>query len=171
MTNLSSNKDLTYFESLFNKYFKDMVIYASIFIPDIQTAEDLVQDLFFELWNKKIFKRSINNPRIYLFTSTRNKCLMHLRKKRPDYASLDEFVEDPRVNLSEVDEEKAMLLVERIIEDLPPKRSLIIKLRFYNGLKYNEIAETLDISLNTVKTQVRKALQQLRDMLDNLPDE
>ncbi len=147
-----------------------MVIYATIFIQDMQIAEDLIQDLFVELWYKKVFRRTINNPKVYLFTSAKNKCLMYLRKKRPEYLQFDDLFDELQVNLPEIDEERVIFFVEKIIDELPDKRAVIIKLHFYKGLKYREIADVLGISLNTVKTQIRKALHQLREKLNKLPN-
>jgi RNA polymerase sigma-70 factor (ECF subfamily) len=164
----SSNKDhFGELENLFKMYFKDLVLFATIYVTEIATAEDIVQDMFFEFWKENKMNSVKSNPRQYLFTSTKNKCLMFLRKRKFDFVEIDSGFQNIPFYILDDEEKNVEDIVKGVIENLPEKRALIIKLHFFEGLKYTEISESLNISINTVKTQVRKALAQIREEIQD----
>jgi RNA polymerase sigma-70 factor, ECF subfamily len=161
--------DKAEFESLFRSSYVSLVHYAKSIIKDHDTAEEIVQDLFFRLWQnrEKInIESSLNG---YLFRAVHNKCLHHIDHLRIVGRHVQESVsgqttssEDP-VDIIRYKElqEKINLILER----LPGRCSQIFCMNRFEGLKYNEIAEKLSVSVKTVEANMGKALKKFRKAL------
>jgi len=156
------------FKVLFQKYYAFLCHYATQFLHDREMAEETVQELFVHLWEKRESLSIESSVKNYLFRSVRNQCLNQLQKQkiRKQYAS--KVIEsaqqeiDPEQSFLEVD---LMELIEKSIESLPPRRQEIFRLSREQGLKYQEIADQLNISVKTVEAQMGLALKHLRDHL------
>jgi RNA polymerase sigma-70 factor (family 1) len=157
-------------EQVFEKLFKDqypiLCGYARNYLDDVDQAEEIVQEMFFNFWQKKE-KISINTSlEAYLFRSVRNSCLNYLKhlKIREEHrmATNDEI----RKKEQEVHDNVVVLelqeRIENVVDQLPPERKKIFKMSRYEELKYKEIAEKLNLSIKTVETQMSKALKYLR---------
>ncbi len=145
-----------------------MCMYAMHFLNDVHTSEDLVQECFMSYW-ERFLNISGNpsgfpaSPKQYLFAMVRNRCIDLIRK---------ESGKDSSVNLSEAerfaaDEESVdMSFLEArmwtAIDSLPEKRRKIFLMAKRDGMKYEEIAEVLNISVNTVRNQMAKALDAVK---------
>lgn len=129
-------------------------------------AEEIVQEMFFNFWQKKDKVDISISLEAYLFRSVRNACLNYLKhlKVREEHRLATN--EELRKKEQEVhDKMEALELQERIdrtIEQLPPERKKIFKMSRFEELKYKEIAEKLNISVKTVEVQMSKALKFLR---------
>lgn len=141
-----------------------MFLYALSFVDTEGEAEDMVQDIFYSYWKTNAWKE-VNEAvvKTYLFRSVKNAGLNYIRKKDVLRDSMDIFVQ----TLAEEEyEELDEALVEKIrqdIEDMSPQTREIIKAVFYRNQKYQEVADQLGISLNTVKTLLRRAMHTLRE--------
>lgn len=166
--------DVADFEKLFKSHYSQLCSYANLFLNDPDASEDIVQEVFFKLWKNRA-ELSINTTiKSYLFRAVRNGCLNvidHL-SIRDAYKVFNE--ED--INRSQenpIDETVVSELEQRIketIDQLPTERRKIFILSRYEGLKYREIAEQLNISVKTVENQMYQALRFLREKLvDYLP--
>jgi RNA polymerase sigma-70 factor (ECF subfamily) len=158
------------FEILFHKYYAHLCSYAAKIINDDAAAEEIVQDFFVKLWEKReqlFIETSLKN---YFFRSVKNLCLNYIQhnKTKLRYAQVviseveNTFSDDsnyPEVDLSEK--------IEESINSLPEKRQEIFRLSRQEGLKYHEIAQKLNISIKTVETQMSLAIKTLRDKLKN----
>ncbi len=158
--------DKNAFDLLFAQYYSRLCNYATSVIHNCDVAEDLVQDLFAEIWvNRKQLKikTSFN---AYLYRSVYHSCLDHLkhqkiREKHQNDSLLQASVSfDDSLVFTELQEK-----MEFCIEQLPEQCKKIFKLSRFEKLKYREIAEKLQISENSVDTQIRRALNKLRDEL------
>lgn len=129
-------------------------------------AEEIVQEMFFNFWQKKEKVDISISLEAYLFRSVRNSCLNYLKhlKVREEHRLATN--EELRKKEQEVhDNMEALELQERIdrtIDQLPPERKKIFKMSRFEELKYKEIAEKLNISVKTVEVQMSKALKFLR---------
>lgn len=156
------------FELVFKEYYPQLILYAKSMVKSSELAEDIVQDFFTTLWNKK-GKISIHSKiRSFMFQSIHNSCLNHISRKK---INTEEVKEDmlhdiPHEELIEIIERNT--LINKAVNQLPEQRRRIFKLACYEGLKHKEIAETLDISPNTVKTQMARALSNLRENLGDI---
>lgn len=132
---------------------------------DTSLAQDIAQDVFFDLWKKRetIEIRTAFKP--YIRQAAVNKTLNHIRKKQlilDEEDAAAEVVSDEHstIDLMEVDELRAS--IHRSIDELPEKCRIIFALSRFEHLSYQEIADKLDISKKTVENQISKALKALR---------
>ncbi len=153
-------------ELMFRVYYKRLVVWADTFLEDMQLAEDIVQELFITLWEKKR-RRTLQSSTLssFLFVSVRNQCYHRLEKKD----TLRHTVDLKEVNIAfEEYNEKHDYIITRIlneIEKLPPRSQEIMLAVFVDGLKYREVAEKYHISLSTVKTLLGNAVRKLKAQL------
>lgn len=173
--------DFIAFETIFKKYYKNLCVFAEHYVGEPEMAKEIVGDFFLKLWENRKKIHISNSGKSYLFTSIHNSCLKYLEhlkvlKKYREYAEyrlknigfLNSLSgEYPLANLisQEIVEE-----IESAIESLPDKCKEIFKLSRFNNLSYDEIANKLNVSINTVRTQMTRALEKLRISLsDYLP--
>lgn len=131
-------------------------------------AEEIVQDVMLELWKRRETLADDSSPQAYLFQSTRNRSLNHLRHERvakdaEPFATRSEIVESKAH--SRMVEEEMRVAMRRAVDSLPDRCREIFELSRTNGLKYLEIAALLGISVKTVEAQMGKALRVLREEL------
>ncbi|MFA5327467.1 MAG: RNA polymerase sigma-70 factor [Prolixibacteraceae bacterium] len=156
------------FQTLFRKYYPAMCHFARHFLNDAELAEETVQDMFVKIWEKRETLNIESSLKHYLFRSVRNHCLNQIQHEKIKKQYANKVLESTH---HEIVSEQYFLevdLVERIeksINSLPPKRKEIFRLSREQGLKYKEIAETLDISVKTVEAQMGMALKYLREDL------
>lgn len=155
-------------EDLFRNNYKSLKIYALRFVKDLDVVEDLVQDTFVELWNRREYIELDGTVKAYLFKTLYNKCLNHLNSKA--HTSQSSIENDVLLYHSdENDSQDEMLHVKELqkiiqlhIETLPPQCKKIFLLSRNQNLKNREIAELLAISVKSVEKQITKALFELR---------
>ena len=154
------------FESTFKAYYPNLVAFAYKYIPDINICEDLVQELFIDLFEKKDQLRIKNSVKPYLFQSMHNRCISYLRKQKTIEKN------ESQIKLSDYDEFRDTLVevefeykVYQEINKLPEKCREIFMLSRFEDFSNEEIAQKLKISKRTVETQVSKALKILRESL------
>lgn len=157
------------FNFVFYTYYKGMVLYAKRILKDLDQAEDAVQGVFVKLWTNRE-KISIESSILsYLQRSVHNKCLDILKHEKV----VKEHENSPHNHITErVDTGEDLILfaeirekLEHSINNLPDNCKEIFKLSRFEGLKYTEIAERLQISVKTVEAGIGKALKILRSEL------
>ncbi len=162
------------FEKLFKTHYSRLCSYANLFLSDPDAAEDVVQEVFFKLWKNRgelIINTTIKS---YLFRAVRNGCMNvidHISVREAYKIVNENDIKDSEGNL--IDETIVSELEQRIketIDLLPPERRKIFIMSRFDGLKYREIADQLNISVKTVENQMYQALRFLREKLvDYLP--
>lgn len=168
------NKNHFVFKRLFEELYPELVMYANEYLFDTGSSEDVVQEVFVYLWEKsnKIDLRT--NLRGYLFTMVRNRCLNLLKAiKVTDISKILEaqaaFDIDNKPDWFPEDEKRILYeQVVNVIENLPKKMRAIVKLRFIDNYRYNEIAAELGVSVNTVKTQLKRAKVRFGELIISL---
>jgi RNA polymerase sigma-70 factor (ECF subfamily) len=163
------NGDTGQFESLFRSSYVSLVRFAKTMIKDHDTAEEIVQDLFFRLWQDKENLKIESSLNGYLFRSVHNRCLHFIEHKRV----IARHAEEISYSQSENQESPSDILnykelqekIARIIEKLPERCGKIFTMSRFEGLKYNEIAEKLSVSVKTVEANMGKALKEFRKEL------
>ena len=176
MQNRLKAGDIKAFELLYNEQYISLCHYARRFVLDLDTAREIVQDVFVRIWEKKRSLPVEISLKTYLYTSVRNKCLdylkhlkveydfekMRIRELRESGNNSFDTIDHPLDGLITKELEKA---IEDSIENLPEKCREIFKMSRYSGLKYREIAEERNISVKTVETQMSRAIRSLKKEL------
>ena len=143
------------FGILFKKYFGSMCVIAKSFISDTQAAEDIVQDIFIRLWEKRREYEEIPNLQVFLYVLVKNRCMDFLRSKK----NTIEYTETELIYQAETFQD----LVQE--EELPVQSAKIMRLTL-DGKQNKEISEILNISVNSVKTLKYNALHTMRSRLE-----
>lgn len=171
---LISNGDKSAFEHVFKTYYQPLCNYACTLIKDLDEAEEVVQNTFFNIWNKRTALQITSSLKSYLYRAVHNDCLNKLKhgKVRVMYA------EDYKSSMAGGFHSSSQLLdgkelnvqINEAINALPEQCGLVFKLSRFEELKYSEIATHLNISVKTVENHMGKALKILREKLkDYLP--
>lgn len=150
-------------ENLFRYHYRPLCIFALHYLKDIDASEDVVQEAFGVLWEKLSAGEKVVNQKGYLYSVVKNRSLDILRKRGGGNGSISldgsvDDIEEPTVEDAEVE---ARLWTA--IDTLPEKCREIFLMSKRDGLRQEEIASELGISLQTVKNQVSKALKILKD--------
>jgi len=164
---LVASGDEAAFTQLYLHFGKKLIQFAVSLIRSREIAEELVEDVFVKLWTNRERIREIDNLTVYLYVSVKNKALNALSSKAHELISapfdyldtvIDEFAPDPYNLMITVE---MMTRMREAIESLPPRCKLIFKLVREDGLKYKEVAEILNISVNTIDVQMAIAVKKI----------
>jgi len=156
------------FEKLFRQFYPHLCLYATQVLKNPSAAEEIVQELFVRLWEKREETQIDTSVKNYLFRSVKNHCLNYIKHNQiKNEYSLKVLAESKTEDASEDIETQAELFqkIEESIAALPEKRQEIFRLSRQEGLKYREIAEKMNISIKTVETQMGLAIKSLREKL------
>jgi len=155
---------------LFDLYYSPLCVFAYKYFDSFEKAEDLVQEVFIDLWEKKRFHNFTGSVKSYLFTAVKNNSLKQIQKdKRFRFEEIENqcytIIED-KFESQDFQSRKEKLYSE--IDQLPAQSKRVFEAIVFERLKYAEIAEEMDISLNSVKTYYSRALKHLRGSMDIL---
>ena len=155
------------FKKLFDDFFLSSCAFVKRYIPDHGAVEDVVQETFINLWEKRGIYTDMVYFKAYLYKSLYNNALFYLRQHKIS-EDVDPGIEDnTETALAAIIEEEVHREIIAAIDRLPSERRRIVELSMA-GHTQEEIAEKLKISVNTVKTQKRKAFAILRAELQHL---
>jgi len=160
-------RELTYFRNLYEEYYAQLVRFAEAIVFDKEEAEDIVQEVFFNLWDKSGKLHLTTGITGYLFTSVKNKALNHLKTCRV----IDKHNERIReaflfaCHLEPEHDEELLKKAFILIDDFPVQMKKVILMKAVDGMKYEEIAKHMNISINTVKSHLKKAFRLLRQKM------
>ncbi len=163
-----SNLDKKTFEYLFKEHFVYLCNFAQGYVPNIDDAKEIVQDVFVNLWNKRESIDLGKSVKSYLFSSVRNRCLNFIRNNKKFRSHvLDIDIADYEIPMLEDVSESNELQnkIDIAINKLPEKCKQVFMYSRIEELKYKEIAEKMNISIKTVEGQMSKALRVLREEL------
>jgi RNA polymerase sigma-70 factor (ECF subfamily) len=153
------------FEEQFKLHYRFLCTAAFYVVNDEEAARDIVQDFFLYCWNKRHIIRLTHDFKSYALRAIRNASLNYIKKS--EKMTLEEthvmeklLTQFPAEDIDE--EEKRNKALWTAVSRLPEQRRKIFLMSTREGLKYKEVATALDISINTVKTQIKLALQFLR---------
>lgn len=170
-TPITDIRDKAIYKKIFDQFYRELVIYAHKFLYDLQASEDLVQDIFVQLWENAQELEIHTSIKSYLYTSVRNKCYNRLRDVKIEdnlnvidlNASLttDYDMEDREPQ----EKQKVYQHVMEVVEGFPVSMKRIFQLKFLENYKYAEIAEEMGISVNSVKTQLKRAKAKINEAI------
>ena len=163
------NGEIKAFEALFAKYHKRLYAYIFNMLQSKEDTEEIVQDAFVKIWEHREQYIEDYPFNVFLFKIAKNSFLNFIRKKVNKSVVEEHFDWIMEHRESPTDEyliyRETKLIVDKIIETLPPKRREIFVLRRIDGLSRTEISERLGISIITVDSQLMKANKFVKDEL------
>ncbi len=161
--------DETAFKTFFNLHYKACLAYMTTLTQDAAAAEDITQQSFIVLWEKRATLHDAKAAKQYLYLTARNLFIdryRHLKSRQNVYAQLKHEALRNRI---EEDRDLLELRIEKLkaaVNQLPPRCQEILYLNKQEGLKYAEIATHLNISVKTVEAQMRIAFNKIREEFD-----
>lgn len=159
------------FEDIYKEYSKPMFLYALSFLISEEEAEDVIQEVFINFWKDDTYQKIQNEvTKTYLFRSVKNNCLNRLKKKDVLRDRLDLFREDIVEEEMMKWNDELIQEVETEIDRMPEQTRVIIRGVFFREMKYQEVADQLGISINTVKTLLKNGMKHLRERFDERMD-
>lgn len=165
-----SGQDEEHFKVLFREYFASMCIFAERYLDDGEMAKDVVHDVFCGIWERPSELTGVSNVKNYLYTIVKNRCLDVLRRESVCHRYVERQLAEAKQSEAyfevEVLREEVYRLLDKAIASLPDRSRDILLLKL-QGLKNQEIAEKLNISVNTVNTLKANAYKVLRDLLQD----
>lgn len=162
-----ARNDEAAFTQLYLHFGKKLLVFASSLVRAREIAEELVEDVFVKLWANRARIAEIDNITVYLYVAVKNRSLNALSQKAKDLVAapfdfldtaIDEFAADP-YDLMITSEMIGRM--QEVIETLPPRCKMIFKLVREDGLRYKEVAEILNISVNTIDVQMAIAIRKI----------
>lgn len=168
--------DAAAFESIFKLTHPRLLSYCRLFVPDYSQADDLVQECFVKLWEKRETIKPAQSVESLLFVMLRHRCLNYLRDQKFVYTKEDvhSLKEIDLQHLFELDffgvekkslEEELVEAIKSEIEKLPEKRKLVFIKSKIDGMKNREIADQLGISVKAVEKHLHQAKEQIQKEL------
>lgn len=169
---VTENDDRKAFRALFFQFYSPLCVFAGRYVDNDMACEDIVQEVFFRIWErrKRIFVAS--SFRNFIVTMVRNGCIDYLRKREQESSwmqwKLDVASEESCGDVYTMQE--LQVLLKGALEKLPDSVRTSFVMNRFEGKKYAEIAEVQQISVKTVEAHISKALKLLRtELKDYLP--
>lgn len=153
------------FEQVFKDNFKSLYAYAATILKDSDDAEEMVQNVFFKLWEKKERMHELQSVTAYLYRAVHNECMNFIKHEKVKTAYESHAVHHGDITSKAQDNAEAKELQRRLasaMNDLPEQCRTIFQMSRFEELKYREIADKMGLSVKTVENQMGKALKILR---------
>lgn len=172
LTSLLKQGDSSAFTEIYNRYWPAIFLHVRRMLADDERAQDLVQELFTWVWQKCDLLDFDSSLPAYLYSAARNRVLNEFKHDRVKISRLDEIIEYLKKDSYEADGairlKELSRIIEAEVEKMPGRMREIFDMSRNENLSHKEIAERLNISENTVRTQIQRALKLLRLKL-NVP--
>jgi RNA polymerase sigma-70 factor (ECF subfamily) len=172
ITSLLAKRDESAFEQVFKTHFKNLHAYAMTLLRDEDEAEEMVQQVFFKLWDRAENLHFSGSVAAYLYRAVHNESLNYLKhqKVRSEHQlhvvhsmkNRTEHSAGPQDSAGKMMSKELERKFQAALNELPEQCRTIFQLSRFEEMKYREIADKLDISVKTVENQMGKALKQLR---------
>lgn len=150
---------------LHEKFFKRIFRFVLTLTGNKEVTEEVVNDTFLDIWQKRHLLPTVNNPVVYILTCAKNRSLKHLKKQTNYELALKKYSDIPcGINLTPHDiliSRETLQAISVATQSLPPQCKLIFSLVKENNLKYREVAELLGLSVKTIENQMGVALKKL----------
>ena len=159
--------DIKAYNELFRRYSSRLYKQASRYILDSNVAEELMLDLLFDIWDKRRERIIEGNLSAYLYRCMRNKIVDYRRKVIPPIAPLEhtvllETLQERKQTDHRLMEADANGIYLSVLESMPPQRRKVFQLSREQELTYHEIAQEMNLSINTVENYMSSALETFR---------
>lgn len=162
--------DLEEFTRLFKQFYEPLYFFAGRFVWDKASAENIVQDFFVKLWERRDSLEITTSLKSYMYTSIKNLSLNFIKKEN-HFSAIEEeetVLENQKNPVEILEENELGESIHKAISELPDKCREIFMMCRFDDLSYQEIAEIQNISVNTVKTQLQRAMKILSNKLSHI---
>ena len=163
------------FRQIFELFYPRIWHFVKEYIKDEQEAKDIMQNIFMTLWEKRNSLRADTNLNAYLYTLAKSQCLNYLKHikvvERYQNEQQETYINYYAMNTfdpEQMDIESLELKIEEAINNLPEQCRKVFEMSRYEGLKYKEIAQKMEISMKTVEAHMSNALRLLRIALQDI---
>ena len=157
------------YRRIFNNYWGQVYSTAYMFTKMPETAEDITQDVFAQIWVKRAYLRDVGKFEAFLYITARNLIIDRLRKKvhTPEYTDyLKAYFEEPDYNpAQQVEIKEFEENIHKAISRLPAQQQIAFRLSRFSNMRHEEIAVQMGISKQTVKSYIVRAIVTLRKYL------
>lgn len=161
--------DERFYKSIFYEYYAALTFFANKYVKDLETAKEIVQELFVKIYERRFSIKIDSSFKSYLYKAVHNSCINHINHVlvREHHHQQIKYQNDEKYVLSEetVDLSELEHKIYLEIENLPSQCKKIFRLNRFEGMCNADIAEQLNLSKRTVETQISKALKILRNKL------
>lgn len=163
--------DAVAMDAMFTTYYAELVSFAASYTKAREAAEDVVQDVFVRVWERRTEWVVRGSVAQYLYGAVRNRALNAMAHERVVTRQMDQAARDrvgegaANAGVAELEREELVALVTRVVDTLPPRCRDVFVLSRYRRLTQREIAATLGITVNTVNVQLGRALRALDEAL------
>ncbi|PSL42867.1 RNA polymerase sigma-70 factor (ECF subfamily) [Chitinophaga niastensis] len=159
------------FKSLFELFNSRLLLFAESMLSANEEAADLVQEAFVALWQRMDSFDNLQAIKVFLYLTVKNKCLNIFKHEKVVRRFTDGYMPEPEDKhiMARLIEAEVLGEVQQALTKLPAGCRNVLHLSYFEGLRNNEIADRLNISINTVKTQKARALRLMRDLLKKQP--
>ena len=158
-------------EIYFRKYYQSLCYFAMNVVHDETLCEDIVQEVFVRTITSGMTFESELHFRQYIYAAVRNQCISHLHKRGRTIA-LSDMESDDAPTTEECDNAivraEIIRMINEAIDSLPPRYRQVFRMAYIDKMKNEEIAESLGISLNTVKVIRQRAKARVRELLKDI---
>lgn len=159
-----SNNDVKAFKCFFDIFYPSLCKFSFEFVLSHEKAADIAQETMIRFWNSRSEQHTIRQAKLFIYTVARNLCLNQLRHEKVADNYKNIYIQSESFFYNNLIEEEVYYLLSRAIDNLPFQTQNIIKSSL-KGLNNNQIAEDLNISVNTVKSLKKSAYMKLRSAL------
>jgi RNA polymerase sigma-70 factor (ECF subfamily) len=153
-------------QSLLKLYYNPLCLFADRLLVDKAAAEDIVGEAFVKLWNKRTNFETLQNVKAFMYITVRNACLNHLKQAKRESLSKKQMAyltgDKEEFILNEMIRAEVLKEIMNEVNNLPEQCGKVLRLGYLEGLKNQEIADLLKISVHTVKNQKARAIQLLK---------
>jgi RNA polymerase sigma factor (sigma-70 family) len=152
------------YDAIYLKYYKLLCVSAYFFLKNEQEAKDLVQTLFLDIWDKKLYQHFHDDLKGYLFLAIKNRCINHLEKQQTrqklqrGYARQQEAWSVPEADRQPENYQQ----LYTALDDIPAQKRTAIQIVYLHGKKYRDAATAMGISINSLKTHLKTGLKVLK---------
>lgn len=165
------------FAELYKAYYAYLNAVAIYYLQDKEVAQEVVDDVFLNVWEKR--ENLVFPIHYYLVRSVQNGCLNYIRSQRALQTALDghrdevlffweEHILSTSTPLEDVELKETEAEIRRVVDNLPVKMRAVFEAYFYDGKSAEEIAEEMNLSVNTIRVQIKNALDKLKQSLKHL---
>jgi RNA polymerase sigma-70 factor (family 1) len=160
-------KDEQAFEQYYKEHYRIFFLGAAGYLKDASVAEEIVNDVFVKLWESAGTIQIETSLKAYIYRAVINRSLNELSKTKRDQQNQNEFSRRSadRVEIKAIEDNELKISLYKAVDQLPEQCRKVFTMSRFEGLKQQEIADQLDISIKTVKNHITHALKQLNKVL------